>query len=98
MVPKSLEDDSDAMDIDGDDISDGAQYPTVVVCSGELVEKVRCGSISLDDTSNLVALYPLGRSPKQPKQSYLSLFSDSLDLCATYWFCSRTICRAFYLR
>lgn len=41
IVPKSLEDGSDSMEIEGDDgISDGSEHPTVVICSGELVEKV----------------------------------------------------------
>lgn len=37
IVPKTLEDNSDEMDVDGDDASG---TPTVFVCSGELVEKV----------------------------------------------------------
>jgi len=41
IVPKTLEDDTAPMDIDGDDMNvDGGSYPTVVVCSGELVEKI----------------------------------------------------------
>ena len=39
IVPKSLEDDTSTMDVDGDFRDDGG-YPTVVICSGELVEKV----------------------------------------------------------
>ncbi|KAI5120798.1 hypothetical protein M0805_002425 [Coniferiporia weirii] len=37
IVPRSLEDSSEEMDVDGEDASSN---PTVVICSGELVEKI----------------------------------------------------------
>lgn len=41
VVPKSLEEDSDAMELDGDEgAGDSGSHPTVVICSGELVEQV----------------------------------------------------------
>lgn len=41
IVPKSLEDDTDVIDMDGEDgVAENDGHPTVVVCSGELVEKV----------------------------------------------------------
>ena len=42
IVPKYLEEDTDLMDVDGEEVGgDSGLHPTVVVCSGELVEKVR---------------------------------------------------------
>ena len=61
IVPKYLEEDADAMDVDGEEGGgDTGLHPVVVVCSGELVEKVRincwssrrCGlTMGIDRTS-----------------------------------------------
>ena len=42
-MPKSLEEGSDSLDVDNEEASGS---PTIVICSGELVEKVNLHSVS----------------------------------------------------
>lgn len=72
IVPKSLEDDSDSMDVDGEDTD--TQYPTVVVCSGELVEKVCFSSTNMSSSSDIVGQIAHPNSPNK----VIFLFSQTV--------------------
>lgn len=89
IVPKSLEDDSTSMDIDGEEIDDGSDdHPTVVICSGELVEKVTVHSYFEDLNTELLS----DCASEQSKQSHLPLLATCSDLCPAHCLCCGTIC------
>ena len=84
VVPRYLEERTP-----GDDDDEGPDCtPTMVVCSGELVEQVRLPSPPFGHIRDVV---PLGRAPIQFQQDDIRLFTDDSDLRSTHRFCRRPL-------
>ena len=89
IVPRSLEQ-QDALSDDEDEDPD-SEYPTVVICSGELVEQVRLVVDALR-ISSLHLFSPIpGRASLQLEQDYIRLLATYAHIRSTYRLGSRPI-------
>lgn len=93
MVPRYLEEPDPTQQGDHGDFGEPqGSIPTVVVCTGDLVEQARYFFFfpPVDD----LTLDHVGLSSEQLKQNHIPFFSVGADFSATCRFCCWTVSRA----